>query len=157
MPSDLPQHTIVMADDDGEDCQLVRDALQAAGRPESLYCVRNGEDLFDYLHHRGAYQAQAAAPPPDLILLDLKMPRKDGRETLVELKADPRWRTIPVIALTTSASDADVNFCYDAGVNAYVTKPSTFRGLVGLMDRITRHWFEVAEIPSKKCHGGKSR
>ena len=153
MPKSVPLRTILMADDDGEDCALVRDALHAADRSYDLRCVRNGEELFAYLRGQGEYEAPRDAPLPDLILLDLKMPRKDGRETLVELKADPQWRAIPVIALTTSSNGADVKFCYDAGVNAYVTKPATFRGLVRVLERITRYWFELAELPPKGRHG----
>ena len=104
-----------MADDDGEDCLLVRDALRETGRPCDLRFVRDGEELFDYLRHEGEYEDGRDAPWPDLILLDLKMPRKDGRETLRELKSDPHWRRIPVVALTTSTAGDDVEFCYDVG------------------------------------------
>jgi two-component system, response regulator len=86
--------------------------------------------------------------------LDLKMPRKDGRETLRELKLHPQWRTIPVVVLTTSTADDDVRFCYDAGVNAYVTKPASFRELVKIVEAITRYWFEVAELPPRPRHAG---
>ena len=156
MSRSVRRRTILMADDDGEDCALVRDALRETGRPCNLYFVRNGEELFDYLHHRGEYEEGHSAPPPDLILLDLKMPRKDGRETLRELKSDPHWRHIPVVTLTTSTANDDVDFCYKMGVNTYVTKPATFRELVKLLEMLTKYWFEVAELPPKACHGGKT-
>ena len=87
---------------------------------------------------------------PDLILLDLKMPRKDGRETLRELKADPRWRKIPVVALTTSLAGDDVDFSYAAGVNSYIAKPTSYRQLVKILDRLCKYWFEVVELPPKR-------
>jgi CheY-like chemotaxis protein len=138
-----------MADDDAEDCLLVRDALREAGCRCDLRFVRDGEELFDYLRGAGEFAGSQAGPRPDLILLDLKMPRKDGRETLRELKADPRYRQIPVVALTTSAASDDVEYSYDAGVNAYITKPASFRELVELLGTLGKYWFEVVELPAK--------
>jgi len=145
--------TILMADDDGEDCLLVRDALRETGQACKLHFVHNGEELFDYLRCEGEYVELAEPPKPDLILLDLKMPRKDGRETLRDLKTDPAWRSIPVIVLTTSTADDDVTFCYDRGVNSYLTKPSTFRELVELLASLTQYWFHTVELPSSHRHG----
>jgi CheY-like chemotaxis protein len=138
-----------MADDDAEDCLLVRDALRETGRPCDLRFVRDGEELLDYLCRQGEYEDPAAAPWPDLILLDLKMPRKDGHETLRELKADDRFRHIPVVALTTSTAGDDVESSYDAGVNAYVTKPTSFRDWIKMLDIFAKYWFEVVELPPK--------
>jgi len=146
-----------MADDDGEDCTLVGDALRETGRPYDLHFVRNGEELFDYLRHQGEYEGGHNAPLPDLILMDLKMPRKDGRETLRELKSHRQWRLIPVVALTTSTATDDVKWCYQAGVNSYVTKPATYRELVEMLKTITKYWFEVAELPPKGRPSGKTR
>jgi CheY-like chemotaxis protein len=140
---------IVMADDDAEDCFLVRDALRESGRDCDLRFVRNGEELFDYLRREGEYASPKAAPAPDLILLDLKMPCKDGRETLRELKTDPRFRRIPVIALTTSTAEDDVDFSYDVGVNSYITKPSSFREWIEILSTISKYWFEVVELPPR--------
>jgi CheY-like chemotaxis protein len=139
--------TILMADDDAEDCMLVREALRENGRPHELAFVRDGEELLDYLCRRGEYQGAKDLPRPDLILLDLKMPKKDGREALRELKTNPRFRQIPVVVLTTSTDRDDIGFCYDMGVNSYITKPVTFRGLVQLMDTLGRYWLEVVERP----------
>jgi CheY-like chemotaxis protein len=151
------QHrTILMADDDGEDCVLVRDAMQETGRACDLRFVRNGEELFDYLRHQGEYAEGKNAPRPDLILLDLKMPCKDGRETLRELKSDSQWQCIPVIMLTTSTASNDVEACYRMGVNAYVTKPPTFRKLVDVLETLTKYWFDVAVLPPKAAHGRKT-
>ena len=145
-----------MADDDGEDCVLVGDALRATGQACDLHFVRNGEELFDYLRHRGEYAEGRNAPRPDLILLDLKMPVKDGRETLRELKSDPHWRQIPVVVLTTSTACDDVETCYRLGVNSYVTKPASFRKLVEIVETLSKYWFEVAVLPPKAYHGGKT-
>ena len=141
--------TILMADDDGEDCALVRDALCESGRSCDVRFVRNGEELFDYLLRRGEYEEERSSPPPDLILLDLKMPCKDGREVLREIKSDPQLRRIPVVVLTTSTAEADIVACYDLGVNSYLTKPTTFRRLVDLLQTVTQYWFETAELPPR--------
>jgi CheY-like chemotaxis protein len=138
---------ILMADDDADDCLLVRDALQEIGLPHELRFVRNGEELLDYLRRRGEYANGHAAPRPNLILVDLKMPRMDGREVLRALKSDQHLRRIPVVALTTSAAEDDVTACYDFGVNSYITKPVTFRRLVDIMAIVSKYWFEVVELP----------
>lgn len=139
--------TILMADDDADDCLLVQDALREAGQPHSLRIVRDGQQLLDYLRQAGEYGGSEAPLRPDLILLDLKMPRKDGREALSELKADPRLRSIPIIVLTTSTARDDISFCYRMGVNSYLTKPATYRGLVDLLGTICKYWFELGELP----------
>ncbi len=154
MPSNVQRRTVLMVDDDAEDCLLVRDALREAGRSCDVRFVRDGEELFDYLRHTGEYCQGYGAPWPDLILLDLKMPRKDGRESLGELKADPRCRRIPVVVLTSSTAESDVEFCYSLGANSYVTKPSGFRELVELLDVLGRYWFDVVLLPPKARHGG---
>jgi CheY-like chemotaxis protein len=149
MQKPFQRRTILMADDDAEDCLLVRDALSEMGLPHDLRFVRDGEELFDYLRRTGEYEGGQNAPSPDLILLDLKMPRKDGRETLRELKTDPRWRKIPVVALTTSLASDDVDFSYGAGVNSYIAKPTSYRQLVKILDRLCKYWFEVVELPPR--------
>lgn len=136
-----------MADDDAEDCLLVRDALQQTGHAVELRFVRDGDELFDYLSRQGEYAGARAAPRPDLILLDLKMPRMDGGAVLRRLKSHNRFRRIPVIALTTSTARSDIGFSYDAGVNSYLTKPVTFRALVDMMDRLVGYWLDLVELP----------
>jgi CheY-like chemotaxis protein len=136
-----------MADDDPDDCLLVREALRENDRRYDLRVVRDGEELLDYLQRRGPYAAAGAAPPPDLILLDLKMPKKDGREALRELKADARFKQIPIVVLTTSTDQEDVKYAYRMGVNSYVTKPVTFRALVELMNTLGKYWLELVEPP----------
>ena len=139
--------TILMADDDADDCLLVQEALRESKQPHDLRIVRDGQQLLDYLRRRGDYQQSPDLPRPDLILLDLKMPRKDGREALSELKADPRLRSIPIVVLTTSTARDDICFCYRMGVNSYITKPATFRGLVDLLGTLSKYWFELVELP----------
>jgi CheY-like chemotaxis protein len=153
MPKSAQRRTILMADDDGEDCVLVGDALHETGCSCRIQFVHNGEELFDYLRREGEYAEGCNAPRPDLILLDLKMPRKDGRETLRDLKADPQWSTIPVIVLTTSTAHDDVDFCYHAGVNSYITKPASFRRWVEILQAITTYWFDVTMLPPRENHG----
>jgi len=143
-------YTILMADDDADDCLLVRDALRETGRGYDLRFVRDGEEISDYLHRRGAYTNGSDAPRPDLILLDLKMPRRGGLEVLGDLKTDPGLRHIPVVALTTSTAEDDIDFSYEMGVNSYITKPTTFRALVEMMDTLSRYWFDLVELPPKK-------
>jgi two-component system, response regulator len=135
---------------------LVGEALREAGGHCDLHFVRNGDELFDYLRHQGEYQEVRSAPQPDLILLDLKMPGKDGRETLRELKSDPQWRHIPIVALTTSTANDDVEFCYRMGVNTYVAKPTSFQRLVEILKTLTHYWFDVAVLPPKRSYRGKT-
>ena len=146
MPNKRRARTILMADDDPDDCLLVRDAMGESKQPHDLRIVRDGQQLLDYLRRLGEWQSPDV-PRPDLILLDLKMPRKDGREALSELKADPRLRSIPIVVFTTSTARDDIGFCYRMGVNSYITKPATFRGLVDLMATLSKYWFDLVELP----------
>jgi CheY-like chemotaxis protein len=153
MPKSERSKTILVADDDGEDCSLVSDALHATERPLEIHFVRNGEELFDYLRHQGEYVDVRSSPPPDLILLDLRMPLKDGRETIGELKTDPIWRAVPVIALTTSTASADIEACYRLGVNSYITKPATFQAWVNVFETVATYWFDIVKLPPKNDGG----
>jgi len=148
--------TILLADDDEDDRELTRDALQHARLANELRFVVDGQDLMDYLRHEGTYADPSVdAPRPGIILLDLNMPKKDGREALGEIKADERLRRIPVVVLTTSSDDVDVFETYDLGVSGYVTKPVTFAGLVDVMRTWTRYWFEVVELPNGAVGNGR--
>jgi CheY-like chemotaxis protein len=140
---------ILMAEDDPDDRLLSREALQESHLANELRFVVDGEDLMNYLHRRGEYAAPKAAPMPGIILLDLNMPRKDGREALEEIKADPRLRRIPVVVLTTSKADEDILRSYDLGVSGYVTKPVTLEGLVNVLKTIGKYWFEIVELPPR--------
>lgn len=141
-----------MADDDEEDLLLARSALEACRLANDLHCVRNGEELLDYLYRRGEYVELATSPRPGLILLDLNMPRKDGREALQEIKADPELRHIPVVILTTSKAEEDIYRTYDLGANSYITKPVTFNSLVEVMQSLGRYWFEIVDLPPNRKH-----
>lgn len=141
--------TILLADDDSDDRMLTRDAFAESRLRNGLEMVEDGEELMDYLHHRGKYSGEAAMPRPGLILLDLNMPRKDGREALKEIKNDPNLRRIPVIVLTTSKAEEDILRTYDLGVNSFVVKPVTFEALVDVLKTIGKYWFEIVELSSE--------
>jgi len=143
--------TILMADDDPDDRMLTRDAFAECRLANDLHFVEDGEQLLDYLNRRGQYTDLRDTPLPGLILLDLNMPRKDGREALKEIKADPALRRIPVIVLTTSKAEEDIVRSYDLGVNSYVTKPVTFKALVEIIKVLGRYWFEVVELPPEEA------
>lgn len=138
---------ILMADDDPDDRLLTREAFQEAQLANHLYFVEDGEQLLDYLHQRGAYADPATAPRPGVILLDLNMPKKDGREALTEIKNDPALRRIPIIVMTTSEVEQDILRSYDLGANAYIIKPVTFSAFVDVIVGFGRFWFEIVELP----------
>ena len=139
--------TILMADDDPDDRQLTREAFEEAKLANDLRFVEDGEELLDYLHRRGKYADPAASPRPGIILLDLNMPRKDGREALQELKADPRFRAIRVIILTTSKAEEDILRTYNLSAASYITKPVTFESLVDVVKTLGKYWLEIVELP----------
>jgi len=139
--------TILLAEDDPDDRMLTTRALTRNGLVLDVRTVADGEELMDYLHHRGDYRASDSAPRPAIILLDLNMPRKDGREALAEIKTDPVLRRIPVVVLTTSEADQDVQQSYDLGVNAFVTKPVTFDRLSDAIRILGKFWLEVVRLP----------
>jgi CheY-like chemotaxis protein len=141
--------TILMADDDPDDRLLTADALKEARLINDIRFVENGEELLEYLRKEGKY-ATSEAPRPGLILLDLNMPRKDGRTVLKELKQDPELRSIPVVVLTTSKDDEDVYRSYDLGVNSYIVKPVTFEALVDILQTLEKYWFEIVELPPQR-------
>ena len=139
--------TVLMAEDDADDRMLARDAWEETQQGTELGFVEDGEQLLDYLRHRGRYAGPASEPLPKLILLDLNMPKKDGREVLREIKADPVLRRIPVIILTTSRADEDITKSYDLGVSSFIVKPTRFESLVEVMRRLADYWFGVVELP----------
>lgn len=139
--------TILMADDDEDDCMLAREALAESRLANDLHIVRDGEELMDYLYQRGRYADPKSSPRPGLILLDLNMPKKDGREALKEIKNDPELRQIPVVVLTTSKAEEDIYRTYDLGANSFLIKPMTFAALVEVMRTIGKYWFEIVELP----------
>jgi len=142
-------NVILMAEDDSDDQLLVRDALVDAGFGIDLRFVENGVDLMDYLHHHKQYAAEGSAPRPGLIILDLNMPKKDGREALKEIKTDLELRKIPVLVLTTSTADPDIAQAYDLGANSFISKPAAYNVLVNIMRSIGQYWFNVVVLPVK--------
>lgn len=139
--------TILLAEDDPDDRLLTQTAMQENRLANDLRCVKDGQELLDYLRREGPYADPAASPRPGLILLDLNMPRKDGREVLAELKADPDLKRIPVVVLTTSRSEADILRSYDLGVSSFITKPVSFNNLVTAMKVFGQYWLEIVELP----------
>jgi CheY-like chemotaxis protein len=146
--------TILLADDDEDDRVLTADALKRSRLINDIRFVVDGEDLMHYLRGDGAYAPGGIpAPRPGLVLLDLNMPKKDGREALAEIKGDPDLRRIPVVALTTSKAEEDIVRTYDLGVNSFVSKPVTFEGLATVMQTLADYWFDLVELPEDDGHG----
>ena len=141
--------TILMADDDADDRMLTREAFEESHLVNDLRFVEDGAELMDYLKRRGKFADPGLSPRPGLILLDLNMPRKDGREALAEIKSNDALRKIPVIVLTTSKAEEDIFRSYDLGVNSFVTKPVTFAGLAESMKVLSQYWFEIVELPAR--------
>ena len=139
--------TLLVADDDEDDRDMIREAMVESRVANDLRFVEDGRDLLDYLRRRGRYAAPGAAPRPGLILLDLNMPRMDGREALAAIKIDPSLRSIPVVVLTTSKAEEDVARSYDLGANSFITKPVTFAGLVTILGEMGRYWLQIVQLP----------
>ncbi|MGW8251999.1 MAG: response regulator [Anaerolineales bacterium] len=138
---------ILLAEDDPDDRYLISEALDESQLDIRLFIVEDGEELLDYLNHRGKYENRADWPNPNLILLDLNMPRLDGREALKEIKSNPELRRIPVVVLTTSRAEEDVLRTYDIGISGYIPKPVNFTGLLDVMKAIDMYWLNVAQLP----------
>src|SRR6478672_7600461 len=147
MPNNRRPITILMADDDADDRQLTKEAFDEARLGNDLRFVEDGVELLDYMNRRGKFADPAQSPRPSLILLDLNMPRKDGREALRELKSDPRFRAIRVIVLTTSKAEEDIARTYELTATSYITKPVTFDALVDVVRTLGKYWLEIVELP----------
>lgn len=145
--------TILVADDDPDDRQLTLEAFAENHLANDIRFVEDGEELLDYLNQRGKYAAPGAAPWPGIILLDLNMPRKDGREALREIKADPKTRAIRVIVMTTSKAEEDVVRSYNLSAASYITKPVTFERLVEVVKAFGHYWLEIVELPPNGTNG----
>ncbi len=144
------QINILVAEDDPDDQLLTREAFEETHLNSKLFFVENGEELMDFLYRRGKYSDTRVAPKPGIILLDLNMPKKDGREALKEIRANKHLRYIPVIALTTSKSIDEVNYLYELGVNSFITKPVTFDGLVKVIETIGKYWLQTVRLPCNR-------
>jgi CheY-like chemotaxis protein len=137
-----------MADDDEDDILLVRDAFDESKLINELYTVFDGQELMDYLRRKGKYSSPASVPRPDIILLDLNMPKKDGRQALKEIKTDPQLKDIPVIILTSSKAEADILKTYKLGANSFVTKPVTFESMCEIVKKLGEYWFQIVRLPN---------
>lgn len=138
---------LLMAEDDSDDQDLFKDALEQYYDPVQLRFVADGEECCDYLKRRGRYADPELSPRPGLILLDLNMPRKNGKEVLSEIKADESLKSIPVIVFTTSRSPFDIQEAYQLGSNSYMVKPNTYRETLALIQQLAGFWFNAAELP----------
>lgn len=138
---------IMMADDDPDDRSMTKEALEENFLLNELRFTEDGAELMDYLKRRGKYSNPESSPRPGVILLDLNMPKKDGRECLKEIKSDDDLKSIPVIVLTTSKAEEDILRTYDLGVNSFVTKPVTFVELVEVMKNLGNYWFDIVQLP----------
>ena len=139
---------ILVADDDADDRMLIGDAFEEASLKNPIDFVEDGIELLEYLKHEGRYADLADDVRPGIILLDLNMPRMDGRTALGEIRKDPELRNIPIIVLTTSKSEEDILRTYDLGVNSFITKPVTFDGLVQVVQVLNQYWVEIVAVPA---------
>ncbi len=140
------KNSILIADDDLDDCYLVEEALCESGLNFNLSFVHDGIELLQYLNQSGSPTGSQPVQRPDLILLDLNMPRKDGREALAEVKADPNLRSIPVVVLTISNADEDILRTYDMGGAGFIVKPANVSEMVEILKVLSEYWFEVVEL-----------
>lgn len=143
----MRQLTILLVEDNPRDVRLTQRAFAQAGMPHDLRIVRDGDEALAYLHREGQYKEPQFSPRPDLILLDLNLPRMSGHELLDFLKQDQRFRQIPIIVLTTSGRADDVRLAYEAGANAYLLKPVEFARFTEIMEHLGRFWLELVELP----------
>lgn len=136
------QPVVLMVDDDEDDCMLGKGAFKQSKAPGRFYCVEDGSEMFDYLFHAGKFEKDGVTTLPALILLDLNMPRKDGRQALREIKSIPAFQGIPIVIFTTSRDKEDRAYCLEIGANAFITKPSGFPGWVKTMKFLAAQWLE---------------
>ncbi len=139
--------TILMTDDDADDRMMAKEALDECRLANDLRFVENGVELLEYLRRQGPYGDPTVAPRPGLILLDLNMPKMDGREAIREIKLDPSLRRIPIVVMTTSRAEEDIYRTYELGVSSYVAKPVTFEGLVEVMKALGGYWLNIVALP----------
>jgi CheY-like chemotaxis protein len=151
MGNDATPIVILVADDDAEDRAMTRKALEKNRIGNAIYEVEDGEQLLDYLHHRGAFAPPVLSPEPGLILLDLNMPKKDGREALAEIKADPDLRRIPIVVMTTSMAEQDIVRTYELGCSSFISKPVSLAQLVEVTRVLGQYWFQI--VTRSPAHG----
>jgi len=147
--------TILMADDDADDRLMTKEAFEESRLANDLRFVEDGVELLDYLHRRGKYSDPASSPRPGLILLDLNMPKMDGREALKAIKSDPKLKSIRVVVLTTSKAEEDIYRTYDLSAASYITKPVTFAGMADVIRTLGKYWLEIVELPGEESTGDR--
>lgn len=140
---------ILLVEDDPGDQALTRRALEEGGMPIELRIVEDGEEALEYLQQKGRFAAPGAAPPPDLVLLDLNLPRLDGKQVLERMRADPALRKLPVVALTTSRHEADIARTYELGANSYIAKPVDMDQFVSTLRELGNYWFRLVLLPTR--------
>lgn len=144
---DSPNQPILLVEDSPEDFETTQRAFRRSGLRNPIFRCSDGDEALDFLHRRGSFNDPQKAPRPGVILLDLNLPGTDGREVLAEIKADPLLKQIPVIVLTTSSDDRDVDACYRAGASSYIQKPVDLEGFMQAIERLNDYWFEVVILP----------
>jgi two-component system, response regulator len=144
---DSPSQPILLVEDSPEDFETTQRAFRKSGLRNPIFRCSDGEEALDFLFRRGQYAEPGKAPRPGVILLDLNLPGTDGREVLAEIKADPSLKQIPVVVLTTSADERDVEGCYRAGASSYIQKPVNLDGFMRAIERLNDYWFEVVILP----------
>jgi CheY-like chemotaxis protein len=147
MRPDRKTVTVLVADDDQDDRDMTLEAFQESRVVNEIHFVEDGEQVLQYLRHEGPFKDPASSPRPGLILLDLNMPRMDGRATLKELKSDPELRQIPVVIMTTSKAEEDIFRSYDEGASSFISKPVKFVSLVDTVKSLGRYWLEIVDLP----------
>lgn len=147
----ISQHIgpLLVVEDDPEDRMLAEDAINESEPTFPVRFLEDGEQLLAYLQHKGNFKEEATNPLPGVIVMDLNMPRLDGREALAKIKSHPVFKTIPVVILTTSKSLQDIENCYALGANSYITKPGNYRELVKIMDMIKQYWYKFNQLPGQ--------
>lgn len=150
MNSALNPHTILIANDDSSFCLLIEEAFNEIRANLALFFVEDGEQLLNYLYRRGPFQDPINSPFPDLLLLDLNMPRLDGREALVQIKSDPQLKSIPIVILSSSYHEEDISKCYNSGANSFIVNPLTFDQLAVTMQSLCNYWLSIVSLPPKQ-------
>jgi CheY-like chemotaxis protein len=142
-----PIHTLLLADDNPDDCDIIREAWGEVPVGQELRIVHDGSDLLDYLNRRGSFSARDCSPRPSIILLDLNMPQINGGEVLAEIKKNPSFAAIPIVVLTTSKAPKDIDHTAGLGVNGYIHKPNSYKGYLQMLSNLRRNWREILERP----------
>jgi CheY-like chemotaxis protein len=145
-----PNQPILLVEDSPEDFETTRRAFRKSGLKNPILLCSDGDEALDFLHRRGRFADPAMSPRPGIILLDLNLPGTDGRQVLEEIKSTDALKQIPVIVLTTSSDERDVNACYRAGANSYVQKPVDLEGFLRAIERLNDYWFEVVILPRQE-------